>query len=129
MDTGALGSISHFPGKPLPLNSAACLYLSICWRCPILSVPPLRPKLQCSRVSKSTQPHDDTGGLVAEVAVAAPGFAGVDVGHVDFDKWEAGGQQGVADGDARVRVRGWVDDDGDSVSWSCRVRSRVRCRW
>ena len=69
-------------------------------------------------VTDRAQPGDGSGGDVRKVRVMTEGFPRVHVAQVHFDERDPDRQQGIAQGDARMRERCRIEDD------ECHVRSR-----
>lgn len=59
----------------------------------------------------STQPDDRAYRLVRKIRVMPEGLPGMDVREVDFNEWDRYAGQSVAQGYARMRESGWIDDD------------------
>ncbi len=78
-------------------------------------------KLFFDKINDRAQSEDITVGLEpADLALADRGdqgcaakvFPGIDVGEMHLNRRDVHGGNGVADGDARMRVSGGVDEDG-----------------
>ena len=67
--------------------------------------------LQGELVALGAEPADDPAREVREIAVVTERFARVHVRQVDLDERDGHRRQGIAQGDARVREGGRVDQD------------------
>ena len=73
-------------------------------------------RLEGDEVAVPSESGDDAEAHGCEHRGVAERLAGVDVGQMGLDDEEAGAGDGVAEGDAVVRERAWVEDDAVDVA-------------
>lgn len=71
-----------------------------------------RPVLQRSHVAIRAQPADNSRRFIVEIAVMAPRFARMHIGHMALNERDAHAEQSITDSDRRVREATRVNDDG-----------------
>lgn len=67
--------------------------------------------LNSNLIPMNTKSNNNTRRLITEIRVMSPRLAGMDIAHMQLNKWNANTQQRIANGHRGVRVGARVDHD------------------